>query len=114
MGHSRRGPVAVSVPGAALIWCPFADEDSAAAVAGTLLDEGHVSCANILPGLRSLYVWNGERGEGSEVAVLFKTGSDRLENAVRRLEALHPYDAPAVVGWHCSSAGAATLEWLNS
>ena len=37
---------------AALIWCPFPDEDSAAAAASTLLGEGLIACANLLPAIR--------------------------------------------------------------
>jgi len=112
MGRPCRGAAAVTNAGAALIWCPFADEDSAAEAAGTLLDEGLIACANIVPGLRSLYLWKGERGEGREVGVLFKTSAERLEPAVRRLESLHPYETPAIAGWRCDAAGAATAEWL--
>src|SRR5690606_29239467 len=70
---------------AALIWCPFADEDSAARAADALLEEGLIACANILPGVRSIYRWQGERGEARECAVLFKTSAARLDEAVRRL-----------------------------
>lgn len=98
-------------PDAALIWCPFGDEDSAANVAGQLLDEGLIACANILPAVRSLYTWNGERGEGGEVGVLFKTHPSRLPAAIARIEVLHPYDSPAVTGWTCE-AGTATAAWL--
>lgn len=98
---------------AGLIWCPFGDEETAAHVAGILIDEGHIACANILPGVRSLYVWNGERGEGREVVVVFKTSAERLTSAIARLEALHPYDSPAICGWHCDSAGEATRRWLG-
>lgn len=97
---------------AALIWCPFGDTASAEAAATTLLDEGLVACANLLPQMRSLYRWRGERDMASEVAALFKTRTDLLERAVARLEAIHPYDAPAIAGWRCDAAGAATLDWL--
>lgn len=53
---------------AALIWCPFSDAESAEAVASALLDERLIACANLLPAVRSLYRWNGERGEGAESA----------------------------------------------
>ena len=99
---------------AALIWCPFGDIESAEAVADTLLEERLIACANFLPAIRSLYRWNGERGEGSEVAVLFKTRADLLDAAVARLEALHPYDAPAISGWRCDAVGVATLGWLEA
>lgn len=100
--------------GAALIWCPFPDAASAEAAAGVLLDEGLVACANILPAVRSLYRWEGVRAEGAETGVLFKTTVDALARAVARLEALHPYDAPAIAGWSCEAAGRATLDWLGA
>lgn len=98
---------------AALIWCPFASEESASAAAGTLLDEGLIACANILPQIRSLYCWNGERGEAAECAALFKTNSALLQRAAARLEAIHPYEAPAIVGWNADICGEATAEWLG-
>jgi periplasmic divalent cation tolerance protein len=98
----------------ALIWCPFADEASAAAAAGRLLDEGLVACANILPPMRSLHVWRGERGETREVGVLFKTDASLLERATARLAEIHPYDTPAVLGWRADAAAPATRDWLRS
>ena len=98
--------------GAALIWCPFADVASAEDVAATLLDEGLVACVNILPAVRSLYRWQGERASADEVGALFKTTAAALDRAVRRIEALHPYEAPAIAAWHCDAVGAATLGWL--
>lgn len=97
----------------ALIWSPFADEDSAAAVARQLLDEGLVACANILPPMRSLYVWRGERGEACEVAVLFKTDTSLLDRATARLAEIHPYETPAVLGWRVDAVAAPTAQWLG-
>ena len=96
----------------ALIWSPFADEASAARVAGQLLDERLVACANILPPMRSLYNWQGERGEAAEVGVLFKTDASALDRATARLAELHPYDTPAVLGWRVDTAARPTAEWL--
>ena len=97
----------------ALIWCPFADEDSAAAAASQLLDESLVACANIFPPMRSLYVWQGERGEARECGVLFKTDAALLARATARLAEIHPYDTPAILGWRTDPAPAGTREWLR-
>lgn len=97
----------------ALIWSPFADEESAAAAASQLLDEGLIACANIVPAMRSLFVWQGERSEGRECGVLFKTDAALLERATARLAEIHPYDAPSVLGWRADSAAAATAQWLG-
>jgi periplasmic divalent cation tolerance protein len=98
----------------ALIWCPFADAASAEAAAHQLLDEGLVACANILPPMRSLFAWNGERGEAVEVGVLLKTDAGLLERATERLAEIHPYDTPAVLGWRADAVPAATADWLGA
>jgi len=97
----------------ALIWSPFADVASAEQVARQLLDESLVACANILPPMRSLYVWEGERGEAAEIGVLFKTDASLLDRATARLAELHPYETPAVLGWRTDTAAAPTREWLR-
>jgi periplasmic divalent cation tolerance protein len=98
----------------ALIWCPFADEASAEKVARQLLDERLIACANILPPMRSLYVWEGRREEATEVGVLFKTDASVLTLATGRLAELHPYEAPAILGWRVEAATRPTAEWLWS
>jgi periplasmic divalent cation tolerance protein len=96
----------------ALVWCPFPDRAAAEKVAGQLLDEKLIACANLLDGVTSLYAWNGERGAGEECGALFKTDARVLARAVARVEELHPYDTPAVLGWRCDAAGAGTAAWL--
>jgi periplasmic divalent cation tolerance protein len=103
----------MSKAGAALAWCPFPDEASAAMVAEVLLDEGLVACANLLPAVRSLYRWRGERGESGEAGALFKTTAALLDRTVARIAELHPYETPAVVGWRCETAAPATVAWLG-
>ncbi|SFG23132.1 divalent cation tolerance protein [Novosphingobium sp. CF614] len=98
--------------GAALIWCPFPDEDAALAAIHVLLDERLIACGNVLPAMTSIFVWNGVKDTAREVGVLLKTGTGLLQTAIRRLTELHPYQDPAVLGWHCDAAAPATLAWL--
>ncbi|MCZ8137016.1 MAG: divalent-cation tolerance protein CutA [Porphyrobacter sp.] len=104
----------VAGDGAALIWCPFPDRETARAIAGQLLEEGLVACANIIGEVESLFVWQGARDSASETGVLFKTTAARLDAAVERLGKLHPYDTPAILGWHADAAWPATRAWLGS
>ncbi|MBY0342673.1 MAG: divalent-cation tolerance protein CutA [Sphingomonadales bacterium] len=98
--------------GAALVWCPFPDVDSARAAADALLDDRLIACANILGSIESRFVWDGARATGSEIAVLFKTTPERLDDVVERLGELHPYDTPAIIGWQADTAHPATFAWL--
>lgn len=98
--------------GAALVWCPFPDVESARAAADALLDDRLIACANILGSIESRFVWDGARATGTEVAVLFKTTPERLDDVVERLGELHPYDTPAIIGWQADTAHPATFAWL--
>ncbi len=97
---------------AALIWCPFPDAAAAQSVAEQLLTERLIACANIMPGVASVYRWQGAINTGSEVGVLFKTTQAALQDASARLEHLHPYDTPAIMGWPAEAAPDTTLNWL--
>lgn len=97
----------------ALIYCPFPDTRSARAAAGQLLDERLIVCANIGGAVHAIFDWRGTREQGEEVAVLFKTDAAVLARAVARLEAIHPYDEPAIFGWPCTATGAATRRWTG-
>lgn len=98
--------------GAALIWSLFASRADVEAAAGTLLDAGLIACANILPGMILLYVWQGERGRGEEVVMLGKTTVAALDAAVAKLAEIHPYACLVILGWRADAAALATLAWL--
>ncbi|TIX49118.1 divalent-cation tolerance protein CutA [Alteraurantiacibacter aquimixticola] len=98
---------------AALAWCPFPNEAEARAVATHLLDEKLIACANILPGMVSLYEWEGERGESNEVGVLFKTSAQLRDSLAKRLTQLHSYASPAIMLWDVEAAPETTAEWLG-
>jgi periplasmic divalent cation tolerance protein len=100
--------------GPMLVWCPFPDEEEARRVAGVLLDEGLVVCANIIGPMVSLYQWNGERGESHEFGALFKTHEAIREAVTARLAQLHSYESPAIMVWYASAAPAATADWLSA
>lgn len=96
----------------ALVWCPFPDEQSALFAIDALLDEGLAACGNLLPGMTSVFVWNGARDTAREFGLLVKTNAALLDRAVARLAELHPYDEPAVLGWRCDAAPPGTVSWL--
>lgn len=98
----------------ALIWCPFPDHDTALRTANCLLDEGLIACANLAPGMFSLFVWNGDREQAEETGALLKTNSAMLERAIGRLSELHPYEEPAILAWHCDASAPGTAAWLES
>ena len=66
-------------------------------LARALVVEGLAACVNILPGVRSVYVWQGELCEDEESTLLLKTPPERLEALSERIRLLHSYDTPEIV-----------------
>lgn len=99
--------------GGALIWSTFASAEDARDAVSALVEEGLVACGNILPPIVSVYSWQGTVEHSEETAALLKTRGDLLDKAIARLARLHPYDTPAIMGWHADAAPAATLNWLS-
>jgi len=98
---------------AALAYCPFPDRESARTIAATLLDEKLIACANLLPGVESLFEYEGRCESETEIGALFKTVTEKADALIARLGELHPYETPAIVAWRCDTVHPATLEWFR-
>ncbi|WP_417487357.1 divalent-cation tolerance protein CutA [Maricaulis sp.] len=80
-----------------LIYTCWPDTASAEAAAARLLDENLCACVNILPGMVSLYRWQGKVERAGECIALFKTTTQAAPMLTQRLVDLHPYDEPAIL-----------------
>lgn len=65
----------------ALIRRSFPDRGLTATIGKSMLDEGYIACANIIPEVVSLFVWNGERDERMEAATLTQSNSVLQDDA---------------------------------
>lgn len=77
-----------------------------------LVEEGVVACGSILPGMTSIYRWQGEVEHEEEALVVFKTTAAGAERLVRRVPELHPYDVPEVLVLPVEGGHAPYLAWL--
>lgn len=72
-------------------------EKNAHAVARRLVEERLVACVNIVPGVRSVYMWQDRIEEGGESLMLMKTTAEKVSPLTQRLIELHPYELPEIV-----------------
>lgn len=95
-----------------LVLCTFPDAETAASVTRTLVEEKLVACGSIIPGVRSIYVWEGKTEDSAEVLVLFKTLPGVYAKLEKRLIKLHPYDTPEVLAFEAGAAAKAYAAWV--
>lgn len=88
------------------------DADQAAELARALVEEGLAACGNIVPGLRSIYRWEGKLCDDAEALLLLKTEARLFEPLRARVLALHPYTTPEVIALPVTAGSAPYLEWI--
>jgi periplasmic divalent cation tolerance protein len=101
-----------AAPAIVSVYAVFADADEADRIARLLVEERLAACANILAPCRSIYRWQGEVEEATEVPALFKTRADTADMLIARLAALHGYEVPAAVAWPIDRALPAYADWV--
>lgn len=98
---------------ALVVLCTFADDDSANAVAQTLVREGLAACVNLSAPIRSIYQWQGTLCVEQEIQATIKTTHERFAALRERLVALHPYDCPEVIALPVVDGHGPYLDWLT-
>jgi len=99
---------------ALVVLCTCPDEPTAERIARTLVEERLAACVNRLPGIRSVYRWNGALQDEPEVLLTVKTVRARYEALEMRLRALHPYDVPEIIALPVVSGAGRYLAWITS
>jgi periplasmic divalent cation tolerance protein len=90
------------------------DADTARRVARALVEERLAACVNVVPGVRSIYRWEGAVHEDAELLLVAKTSQDRLAALAERLAVLHPYALPELVAITPSGGSARYLDWVRA
>ncbi len=93
-----------------LVTVPSADE--AARIARALVEERLAACGNVLPGLRSIYRWEGKVEDDAEALLVLKTTRARFAALRERVLALHPYTVAEVLALPVEAGSEKYLAWV--
>ncbi len=98
---------------ARFIYVTVANQDEARKIAKAVVEERLAACANIIPGVESVYWWQGEVRSYSESVVILKTDSARVEVLTAKINQLHSYDVPCVVALAIQGGNDDFLNWIS-
>ena len=99
--------------GPVMVYMTAASVEQARAVGRELVTRRLAACVNILEGMTSLYWWEGQVEEGSEVVVLAKTRAELMPELVKQVRALHSYECPCIVSWPLEGGHQPFLDWIG-
>ncbi len=93
-----------------LCTCP---PDQATALARALLEHRLAACVNVVPGVRSMYRWEGEVAEDDESLLVIKTPQTNVESLEAKLSEIHPYDVPEILSLSVHEGANTYLSWVR-
>lgn len=104
---------AVPPSGIRFLWIPCLDLACAERIGQEAVERHLAACANILPGMRSIYRWEGEIRHDVETVLLLKTTLARSQELTDLVVTLHPYEIPAVSRLPVDGGNAPFLDWVR-
>ncbi|MBX9668184.1 MAG: divalent-cation tolerance protein CutA [Candidatus Obscuribacterales bacterium] len=94
----------------AFVTCP---PDKAESLAVQIVESKLAACVNIVPGITSVYLWEGELNKDGESLLIMKTNKSVYDKFESKIKSLHPYEVPEILCLPIESGSRAYLDWLN-
>ena len=87
--------------------------DQARRIGRTLVQARLAACVNIIPGMNSIYWWEGEIQEDAEVVVIAKTRESLLPKLIETVKSVHSYDCPCIIAVPVLGGNPGYLDWIG-
>ncbi len=95
-----------------LVYMTAGDENEARRIGHALIEARLAACVNVIPGMRSLYRWQGEVQDDREVVIIAKTRESLVDALIAKVKELHSYDCPCVVALPIHAGNPEFLDWI--
>ena len=95
-----------------LIFCTFPSAAQARQIGTLLVERQLAACVNLIPGIESIYRWQGKVETASEVLAIFKTSAAAFPAFEKALTELHPYDVPEIIAVQPATVAETYTAWV--
>jgi len=89
-------------------------QDEADRLADALVAERLAACVTVVPGITSVYRWEGKVQRDQEWLLVAKSHRHALDQLVTRVQVLHSYDVPEVIALPLVGGSQAYLSWIDA
>ncbi len=93
------------------VTCP--SPEVAERLASVLIELRLAACVNILPGVTSVYLWEGRVCRDTEVLLFVKTALEKGSEVLKVLEREHPYEVPEAIWTSVVQGSQSYLDWMT-
>ena len=96
-----------------VVLCTCPEATTARRLAETLVRERHAACANILPGVESVFEWQGKMEAETEALLIIKTTPGAYPGLEQTLAREHPYELPEIIAVPVERGLEGYLTWVK-
>jgi periplasmic divalent cation tolerance protein len=79
-----------------------------------LVESRLAACVNILDNMQSIYRWEQEIQQDTEVVLIAKTTASLVSQLVEKVKTLHSYDCPCIVSLPILDGYPPFLDWVQA
>ncbi len=97
-----------------MVFMTAANEEEAVRIVRIAVEEGLAACCNIVPKIRSIYVWKDKLCDEAEVLCVFKTRAMLFDRLKKRIKELHGYEVPEIIAVDIKEGLDEYLDWIGS
>jgi periplasmic divalent cation tolerance protein len=101
------------MPSHVLVFITASSREEAHAIGKTLIQEKLAACAGLIPGIESLYVWEGRFCDERECLLLLKSREDLVDSLILRVKALHSYKVPEILTVRVEKGNPEYIRWID-
>lgn len=87
-------------------------EEQANLISRELIARRQAACVNIVPGVRSVYRWQGNVVSDEELLLIAKTRESQFEAVAETIRELHSYDVPEILTFDVGRGDETFLDWI--
>ena len=99
--------------GAIVVVTTVGEEERALLIARELVARRLAACVNVVPGMRSVYRWQGKICRDSEYLLLVKTLAGEYEAVAAAIRELHSYELPEILAFDVTQVDPRFLAWIG-
>ena len=88
-------------------------EQEARKIAHHLVEHQLAACVNIVPGIESIYRWQGKVETAREWLLLIKTTTEKFPAVRDAIRKLHSYDLPECIAIQIEDGSAEYVQWIG-
>lgn len=110
----REGPGASPGTEVVVVLVTGPDPATLATLGERLVGERLAACVNLIPGVRSVYRWEGEVHQDDETLAVVKTTRSAVAPLRERILELHPYDVPEFLVLPVVAGSESYLAWVEA